>query len=58
MSDREAGAIIFSLLCVLWPGLWFVAGLLIGRHGIRHAASLVLSRFASRRELAQSEISQ
>lgn len=55
MSPRIEGGLIFSAICLLWPGLCFAAGLLIGRHGIKHAAYLVLARFASKGELAQSE---
>lgn len=55
MNDRALGALIFSGLCLVWPGLCFGAGLLVGRHGLRHAAYLFLSRFASKGELTQSE---
>ncbi len=57
MNAEANGALIFSVICLLWPGLWFVVGLLIGRHGIKHAAYLVLARFASKGELTQSESS-
>ncbi len=42
--DQSTANLILSWLCILQPALAFVAGVLVGRFGLRRALTVVLVR--------------
>ncbi len=46
MTNHIGAAFVALWFCVGWPGLCFLAGLVIGRHGLKHAITLALFRIA------------
>ena len=46
--------VVMLWFCVGWPGIWLAFGVLVGRHGFRHAVYLILVKiFGQAPEVAQ-----